>query len=230
VWFYTLGHRLEIDRIAGMARQFGLGSATGIDLPRESRRRDGSVGTVPDRAWKQRRYHERWWPGDTISCSIGQGYIEASPLQMALMSAAVANCGEVYRPRLVTEILDSAGRPIKIVDPVPQRRVNAPAKYFALVQQGMRLAVTNGTGKVCDIPGVVVAGKTGSAETRGPAHGWFICFAPMDKPRIAIACIVEHGRHGATTAAPVCRAMLDVYFGKKKPQEVKSGQTSVRGD
>jgi penicillin-binding protein 2 len=230
VWFYNLGHRLEIDRIASVARQFGLGTATGIDLPQESRRTHNRVGTIPDTAWKQRVYHERWWPGETISCSIGQGYVQASPLQMSVMCSAVANGGSVMRPRLVTEIM-SGDRTLRRVEPQVTCKVNAPEKYFELVRQGMRQAVTAGTGRVCDVPGIAVAGKTGSAEDPPrPAHGWFICFAPVEKPSIAIACIVEHGRHGTTTAAPVCRAILDVYFGRKKPQEIGSGQVSVSGD
>ena len=231
VWFYNLGRRLEIDRIAVVARQFGVGSATGIDLPNESRRRDGGVGTMPDRAWKRRRYGERWWPGETISCSIGQGYIQISTLQMALVCGAVASGGKVYRPYLVQEVVEPDGTVVRRTRPRIRREVRAPAEAFKLVQQGMRAAVKSGTGRVADIPDVAVAGKTGSAEDPPrPAHGWFICFAPVENPRIAVAAIVEHGRHGATTAAPVCRAILDVYFGKKKPQEIGSGTAKVSGD
>ena len=231
VWFYNLGKRLQIDRIAAVARQFGLGSATGIDLPKESRRRDGSVGTMPDTEWKMRRFHERWWPGETISCSIGQGYIQVSPLQMAVMCGAVANDGKVYRPYLVQEVLRPDGRILRRTRPEVKRVVHAPPEAFKLVRQGMRLAVTRGTGRAADVPGTEVAGKTGSAEDPPrPAHGWFICFAPVEHPRIAVAAIVEHGRHGATSAAPVCRAILDVFFGKRKPQEIASGTAKMSGD
>ena len=231
VWFYNLGRRLEIDRIAAVARQFGLGSATGIDLPKESRRRDGGVGTIPDTEWKRRRYHERWWPGDTVSCSIGQGYVQVSPLQMALMIGAVASGGKVYRPFLVREVVRPDGSVIRETKPEIKHQVQAPAEAFKLVQQGMRAAVASGTGRVADIPDVAVAGKTGSAENPGrPAHGWFICYAPAESPRIAVAAVVEHGRHGATTAAPVCRAILDVFFGKRKPQEIGSTSAKVSGD
>jgi peptidoglycan glycosyltransferase len=94
----------------------------------------------------------------------------------------------------------------------------------------MRATVTEGTGRVCNMPDVTVAAKTGSAENRGAAHAWFVCFAPVEKPQIAIACIVEHGRHGATAAAPVCRAILDVYFDKKKIDEIGQQKVSVSGD
>lgn len=231
VWFYHLGRRLEIDRIADMARQFGLGYATGIDLPRESRREDGTLGTIPDREWKKKRFGQPWWPGETLNASIGQGYILTSPLQMAVMCGAVAMNGAVYTPHLVTEITNPSGRRGTEVKPHLARRVDANAANFRLVQEAMHRTVTHGTGGVCNIPGISVGGKTGSAENpNGPAHGWFICFAPVEKPQIAVACIIEHGRHGATAAAPVCRAILDVFFGRKKPQEVNSGQARVRGD
>lgn len=230
VWFYRLGHRLGIDRIAKVAREFGLGSATGIDLPGEGRR-GGRVGTVPDTRWKQERFHERWWPGETLNCAIGQGYIQTSPLQMALVSAAVATGGKVYRPFLVKEILRPDGTVVKRTKPELRHVVHAPGGAFELVEKGMRAAVTSGTGRVADIPGIAVAGKTGSAEDPPrPAHGWFICYAPVENPRIAVAAIVEHGRHGATSAAPVCRAILDVFFGRKKPYEIGSTTARIRGD
>ena len=232
VWFYTLGHKLEIDRIANVASQFGIGRVTGIDLPNENRRGDGTLGTMPSTAWKRKRFGVRWWPGETISCAIGQGYIQASPLQMAVACAAVANGGKVVRPYLLDEVRDSTGaRVLKRTKPEVLRRIDAPPGAFALVKQGMRAAVTSGTGRAVDIPDVPAAGKTGSAEDPPrPAHGWFICFAPMDNPRIAMACIVEHGRHGSTSAAPICRAILDVFFGKKKPEEIASGKANVSGD
>jgi penicillin-binding protein 2 len=230
VWFYTLGHKLEIDRIASVATQFGLGHATGIDLPGEGRS-DGTLGTMPSTAWKRKRYGERWWPGETISCAIGQGYIQASPLQMAVACAAVANGGKVMKPWILKEVLSPSGsKVLKSTEPQVVRIVDAPPEAFKLVQQAMRQTVTSGTGKAVDIPGIAVAGKTGSAENPGPAHGWFICFAPLENPKIAIACIVEHGRHGATSAAPVCRAILDVFFGKKKPEEIGSNKAHVSGD
>ncbi|MGQ9455223.1 MAG: penicillin-binding protein 2 [Armatimonadota bacterium] len=230
VWFYRLGHRLGIDRIAKVAREFGLGSATGIDLPGEGRR-GGRVGTVPDTRWKQERFNKRWWPGETLNCAIGQGYVQASPLQMALVSAAVATSGKVYRPFLVKEILRPDGTVVKRAKPELRHVVYAPEGAFELVGKGMRAAVTSGTGRIADIPGIAVAGKTGSAEDPPrPAHGWFICYAPADNPRIAVAAIVEHGRHGATSAAPVCRAILDVFFDRKKPYEIGSTTARVSGD
>ncbi len=231
VWFYTLGHKLEIDRMAAVATQFGIGSATGIDLPNESRRGDGTLGTMPSTAWKRKTLHDRWWPGETISCAIGQGYIQASPLQMTVACATVASGGAVPKPRLLDAVMKADGSTvIRRTKPEVVRHVDAPAEAFKIVQQAMRQTVVAGTGRAVDIPGITAAGKTGSAENKGPAHAWFICFAPVENPKIAIACIVEHGRHGATAAAPVCRAIMDVFFGKKKPEEIGTGGVHVSGD
>jgi len=231
VWFYRLALRLGIDRMAKIAREFGIGSATGVDLPRESRYTDHHLGTMPDTAWKMKRYHERWYPGETPSCGIGQGYVQVSPLQLAVAIGGIAENGQIRRPHLVDRIVDSNGKGIRRTRPELRRRVEATPEQFRMVQNGMRLAATSGTARSCDIPGIAVCGKTGSAENPGhAAHGWFVCFAPMEKPTIAVACIVEHGKHGATSAGPVCRAILDVYFGKRKPSEIGSGSANVRGD
>lgn len=228
VFFYEMGHRLGIERIAKMARAYGLGSRTNIDLPEATKK-----GTVPDEAWKVARFHEEWQPGETVVCAIGQGFIETTPLQMALVDAAVSMSGKRFQPHLVREI---RGPNDKLATKVPNTElpsVPASPATFAAIKYGMRQTVIGpgGTGKVVNIEGVTVCGKTGSAEvTRGAAHGWFTCFAPMEKPEIAIAVICEHGRHGATSAAPVARAILDIYFGKKKLSDIKPGVAHVPGD
>lgn len=231
VWFYKLAIKLGVDRMAKIAKEFGLSKATGIDLPHESRYKDGHVGTIPSTEWKHKRYHERWYPGETPSCGIGQGYVQVSPLQLVNAIAGIANGGQIHKPYLVDKVFLPNGKQVKQTKPIVMQQVNASKEDFKIVQNAMRRTITNGTGRVCDVPGVAVCGKTGSAEDPPrPAHGWFVCFAPLDNPKIAVACIVEHGRHGASTAAPVCRAVLDVYFGKKKPEQIGSGKASVRGD
>jgi len=237
VWFYRLGLRLGVDRMAQVVRQFGIGWPTGIDLPGETRHKDGHFGTMPDTQWKLQRYHQKWYPGETPSVSIGQGYVEVSPLQMATAIAGIANGGTIYRPHLMAAIVDAANHNnvLTVAQPRVNSTVNAPPEQFEMVRQAMRKAVTQGTCRVCDIPDVTVAGKTGSAQNSldgrpMPAHAWFVCFAPVENPTIAIACIVEHGRHGATAAAPVARAILDVYYGKKKPEDIGSGRASISGD
>lgn len=224
VWFYKLSRRLKIERMARVAKSFGIGSKTGIDLPSET------TGLMPDPEWQQRVRHESWQPGETLITAIGQGAVAATPLQMAVATAGIADYGKIRRPYLVQEVDDPAGKVVWKARASDLTQADGTAIAFSLVHQGMREAVVAGTGRVCNVEGVAVAGKTGSAEARGAAHGWFVCFAPVENPRIAIACIVEHGRHGATTAAPVCRAILDVFFGKKKLSEIGQNRAQVSGD
>ncbi len=232
VWFYKLGLKLGIDRIAATGREFGLGKATGIDLPGENRYKDKHVGTMPTSKWKRDRFkkaeNRRWNPGDTINCSIGQGFVETSPLQMALVAAACGTGGKVYRPYLVDEIRDpETGKLIKRTIPKMNSKVSASKAQFDALKRAMRRTVVSGrgTGKVADLPGVYVCAKTGSAETRGAAHGWFICFAAPDENSdadIAVACIIEHGKHGGEAAGPVCKAILDTYYERNKKTETET--------
>lgn len=231
VWFYHLAMKLGVDRMAKVARQFGIGQATGIDLPGESPYRDGHLGTMPDTEWKWRRFHEKWYPGETPSCGIGQGYVAVTPLQLAVAISGIATNGQIHKPYLVDSIIDTNGRTTKHTRPELRRRVQATPEQFEMVRKAMHMAVTSGTARACDMPDIAVCAKTGSAENpHGAAHGWFVCFAPMNNPTIAVACIVEHGKHGATSAGPVCRAILDVYFGKRKPEQIGSGKANVQGD
>jgi len=231
VWFYEMSLRLHIDRMAYIVKQFGIGQETGVDLPSESRHKSGTLGAMPDPEWKEKRFKESWYPGDTLNTSIGQGYVLVTPLQMAVSTAAISNDGKVYKPYVVDEILNTRGIIVHKTHPKLVRTVEADPQAFALVRQGMRAAVVSGTGRVVNINDIAVAGKTGTAQNPPhAAHGWFICFAPLENPQIAIACVVEQGKHGASTAAPVCRAILDVYFGKLKAAQVKNGVARVKGD
>ena len=155
-------------------------------------------------------------------------------MQMAVACSGIAACGEIYRPFFLGEVREPGGERESRTEPELVRRVDASEEKFHLVQSAMREAVAGryGTARVCDIPGVTVAGKTGTSEAHdgGVAHGLFICFAPLEDPEIAIACIIEHGKHGSSSAAPVCRALLDVYFGKKKPEDIEQHTAYVSGD
>lgn len=230
VYYYEMARRLGINKLAVTGRSFGLSYKTGIDLPSEV------AGTMPDEQWKKDHFKrpeaKKWWPGETISHGIGQGYIQTTPLQMALVNAAVANWGVQMKPQMVLEILDPNDKPIHKFKPEILRTVPASQKIWEAVRNAMRQTVIAGTGRVVDVPGIAVAGKTGSAEDppRPRPHAWFTCFAPLEKPTIAIAVIGENGGHGATGAAPVARAILDVYFGKKKPSEITSNTPVVQGD
>jgi len=185
VYYYTVGHGLGVERIVHYARALGLGSPTGIELPREH------AGFLPTPAWKQRQHGEPWVGGDTINMSIGQGFVTATPLQIANVVAAIANDGVVHRPYLVKEVRDGAdGSLVKRSSPVPLLEVDVQPATFAFLREAMRYTVTDGTPAVAiTTPAVQAAGKTGTAQTRsldaeGPElkHSWFAAFAPADAP------------------------------------------------
>lgn len=208
VFFYTVGRSLGIDPISDMAKQFGLGEKTGIDLPGER------AGTVPSTQWKRDRFpHDPvWHPGETLNAAIGQGYLQCTSLQIAMMAGGVAMHGKVYQPHIVRSIYDRAANKTVQIAPKLIHDVKLPDQYYDMLLEGMRQTVDSGTGRTAALPGIVVGGKTGSAETVGAAHAWFVCVAPLDNPQIAVCVMVEHGKHGATAAAPIARAMMVAYF------------------
>ncbi len=222
VYFYYLAGGFEDfkglgpERIASYARNFGLGEKTGIDLPDEAK------GMVPDPAWKEDFWKEPWYLGDTYNYGIGQGYLMATPLQMLQMVAAVANEGTLVQPMIVREVQGQAGESTRPSSPKPKRQVAVTSKNLDVVREGMRQAVEWGTAWQAQLPGVKVAGKTGTAEFGSvdprtglrPSHGWFVAFAPFDDPEIALVVFQEHGA-GSSTAAPVARKILRAYFEKR---------------
>lgn len=205
---------LGATRLADWARRFGLGSSTGIDLPGESE------GLVPDPAWKERTLGEPWFIGDTYNFGIGQGYAAATPLQMALVTAALANGGDVLIPHVVKEIRNSDGQVVPARGNV-KRNLNVDPRNLNIMREGMRQAVSDGTAKPAGTRSVAVAGKTGTAEfgERRPdgsylEHGWFTGFAPFNNAEIAVVVFLEQG-NGAITAAPVASRIFDYYFTRK---------------
>ena len=208
VYFYQVGIRLEIARLAKWAKLMGLGAPTGVDLPVEA------SGLMPSAEWKLRVLKTPWYGGETVSVAIGQGQVSATPLQMARVAAFIANGGRLVRPHFARMAALPPGEPL--VRP----------ETIAAVKEGMRRVVAEGTGLRARLSTIEVCGKTGSAQVVGHArlerapdtrellpHGWFICFAPADRPRIALAVLVEHGRSGGEAAAPVARKILAHYFG-----------------
>jgi penicillin-binding protein 2 len=220
-YFYAMGHRVGYDKIAVMARQMGLGQK--FDLPVVSQ----SYGTVPDSAWKNRRYHETkgflerpdWTASDTLNASIGQGFLILNPLQLAVMAGRIAS-GRDIRPRLIGVGKEAA--PLIGLDP----------KHLETVRSAM-WEVVNGDGTAgasrLPLPGIEMCGKTGTAQVRkilggqrGQGgdwkyrdHGLFVFFAPYDKPRYAGAVVIEHGMGGARAAAPVAKDVLTFLFDRQ---------------
>lgn len=216
IFFYAVGGGwnnitgLGIDKIKQYADKFGLGHTLGIDIPGEA------PGLVPDRAWKQNKFGERWFVGDDYHCAIGQGFVTVTPLQLANYTAAIANGGTVYKPHLATSIKKMDGSEEKI-SPVILNKNFISAANLQVVREGMRQTVTSGTAQpLKDLP-VAVAGKTGTAQFGGEnkTHGWFVSFAPYDNPTIAMAVLVEGGGEGFSTAEPVTHDVYQWYFGDR---------------
>lgn len=217
IFFYQLGLRLEIDRIAEWARRFGMGAPTGVDLPHEAR------GLMPSPEWKLRVQKTPWYPGETVSVAIGQGQVSATPLQMARVAATIANGGRLVRPHLVKRAgeLD--------IPAEPPRPLGISPETLDLVREGLKAVVTEGTGWRARLSTVEVAGKTGSAQVvsterleQAPddpsiqPHGWFVAFAPAEQPEVALAVIVEHGGGGAVAAAVSRQILARVFRNRNK--------------
>jgi penicillin-binding protein 2 len=203
---------LDIDKLAEYARAFGLGATTGVDLPGES------PGLVPDPAWKDSTLHEPWVIGDTYNMGIGQGYVATTPLQMALVTAAIANDGDVLVPRVVKDLVDTNGNVVTPFQRTVRRRLPVDPSHLSVFREAMRQAVSWGTAKDASVNGVQVAGKTGTAEFGEPlpgnkyeTHAWFSGFAPSDDPQVAVVVFLEKG-NGARNAAPTGARILDYYF------------------
>ena len=222
-FFYTMAQRLGIDKIAQMSRRFGLGAPTGLPLPHEK------GGIMPDEQWKRQRYGQPWHPGDTINCGIGQGYVIATPIQLAVMIARLCT-GRQIVPRL--EIPEKEGKEPKLIKVDPQ--------HLGIIQQGMDTVCNGQIGTAywnCLRDGPFrMGGKTGTSQVRKILirgqdqnripwehrhHALFVGYAPVEAPKYACAVLVEHGGGGASTAAPIARDLLaktmELYDGGPPP-------------
>ncbi len=241
VYFYVVGQRLGVDRIHDYANRFGLGHATGIDLYHER------PGLVPSTAWKKKRFEgteqEKWYPGETLSVAIGQGANLATPLQMAVATAAISNGGKVFKPQLLKGIYGAEGTfQDESFSPEVVGKLSAQKRSLKLVQDAMVGVVhaEKGTARRARLPeewGIRVAGKTGTSQVVSLAkkgeskkyehHAWFIGYAPADKPEIAVAALIENGGHGGVAAAPVVRQVLEAYFRKTRPVLVENSSEGI---
>lgn len=218
VFFYTVSggygniEGLGIERIKKYLQYFGLGQATRIDLPQDK------AGLISDEEWKRRKKPgEEWYLGDTYHLSIGQGDILATPLQMALAIASIANGGILYQPQIVDKIIDSEGSFDSVVEDISAKVVREGfinSDIIKLVQKGMRQAVLTGSARaLADLP-IKAAGKTGTAQfgIAGKTHAWFVGFAPYEDPQIVLTVLVEGGGEGHQAAVPVAKEVLEWYF------------------
>ncbi len=222
VYFYQLGQKLGIDRLARYARGFGLGKKTGLSMG------DEKEGIVPSRRWKKMTHGEPWYPGETISAAIGQGYNLLTPIQLLNVMASVANGGTIYRPYLVERVLSPEGREVYRARPEILGRLPVKARNLRVIQDALRAVVNErgGTAFRARLKEVVVAGKTGTAQvmrlkrkgkqeelTREQRdHGWFVAYAPFENPSIAIVVFVEHGGEHGAHYAPIAMKLIQTYL------------------
>lgn len=209
VYFYELGRRVGIDKLAEYAKMFGMGKKTGIAM------RGEAAGLVASEEYKEKNYHQDWYLGDTFNSAIGQGFQLVTPLQAAMIVSEVANGGIQYKPFIVSRIDNLDGTPYKIFAPEQTGTLEVSKTTLDLIREGMRnVAEESGTaGSLFAGFPVQVAGKTGTAENfSGRDHGWFVAFAPYDHPRIVIAVLTEQGGFGVSSSGPIVRAMLEEFF------------------
>lgn len=226
VYYYQLGERLGIDRLAEMCRRFKLGDVLGIGLSGEKK------GLIPTTEWKLQRFGKRWVPGDTPPAAIGQGYVLMTPIQLVSMVATFANDGTIFRPHLVKRVVDADGKVLKEFAPEVLAQVAASPANFKKVKQGLFAVVNDpgGTGAAARLGDVRVAGKTGTSQVvklgedrkrrlayEYQDHALFTAYAPYDKPEVAVAVVVEHGGGGGSVAAPIAGRILRAWFDLKKP-------------
>ena len=249
VFFYKMGIALGIDKMAAYSKLLGLGQYTGINMSNEV------PGLIPDRAWKLKKFGEEWQPGENLSNAIGQGYVLTNALQMAMAYSTIGQEGPLYRPFVVKKVINQDNELIAEYQPTMIRDTSQPAddrvhiskETFKAVKKGM-WRVNNGqrgTARWWKIPGVEIAGKTGTVQMRSYSadqiydkceerpfnqrhHGWYVGFAPADKPEITVAVLAEHACHGSTGSAPIVRDVILAYMEKYHPDWIKKPKAKAK--
>jgi penicillin-binding protein 2 len=226
VTFYILGNKMGIDRLLKYSKEFGLGRKTGIDLPGET------AGLLPDSYWKLKTFGEPWYAGDTINTSIGQGFLNVTPIQMVQVTSAIANGGKIMKPYLLMKVENSQEN-----NPTVLSVVNVEAQHLAVIRNGMISSVKKGTSKLLKSK-MSAGGKTGTAESfaspenpHGRNHTWFTGFAPAENPEISVVVFFERSAgSGGSICAPIAGEILDSYHKhiySKKHQAHKDANKEV---
>lgn len=242
IYFYGLATELGIDNIFQFLSRFGFGKKTGIDLEGET------SGLLPSQEWKTKRYQQIWYPGDTVSVGIGQGYSLVTPMQLAFATATLANNGVAYKPHLVREVQSPRSSESRFIAKESLYDLNIDPKNLDLVRRAM-VAVTQpgGTAVYASLGAPYhIAGKTGTAQVvamkqgekydaknvdeRLRDHAWFIAYAPAEEPKIALVVLAENGGHGGGTAAPIARKVLDYYLLGKVPKPLADAEVKGAGE
>ncbi len=242
IYFYQVGLKVGVDLIAHYANAFGLGKLTGISLPHEK------PGSVPSSSWKKKRFGVPWYSGETLSFSVGQGYLLTTPLQLLMLISGVANGGKLPLPQVVEKVEDIYGNTLKEYPPEELGRANVSQKTLEIIQEALKGAVNepHGTGSACLLKEVKVAGKTGTAQVvampedfkRGEMnriplkfrdHAWFVAYAPVEDPKISVVVLVEHGGFGASAAAPIAKKVIEQYLNlnPSAPQKIAGEESDL---
>jgi penicillin-binding protein 2 len=232
-YYYGLATELGIDNIFNFLSRFGFGKKTGIDL------QDETAGLLPSPAWKLKRYKQIWYPGDTVSVGIGQGYSLVTPLQLAAATATLANNGVAFKPHLVKGIRNAGSSATRAMNNEAGVDLKLNPEHLALVQRAMAAVTQPGGTAVAASLGASyhIAGKTGTAQVismkqgekydakkideRHRDHAWFMAYAPAEQAKIALVVLAENGGHGGGTAAPIARKVFDYYLLGKLPPPLK---------
>ena len=234
VFFYKVGEEVGVDRLAFYAGMCGLGERTGISLDNEGK------GLIPTSEWKKKRLGESWQRGETLNVSIGQGFNLTTPLQMLVLTSAIANNGSLYQPQVVRRVETADGMEIENIESVVTGNLSISPQTMDIVKRGLWEAVNTkkGTARGIKLKQYSISGKTGTAQlvtTREPKageekkdslfeqnlpHAWFVAYAPSEAPRIAVAVIVEHGEHGSTAAAPIAKELIKAYLDKEAQEKL----------
>lgn len=249
VFMYQLGIKLGVDKMYNYISLLGLGSKTGIEMAREV------SGRLPNSEWKLAARGEAWQPGENLSTAIGQGYVTVSPLQMAIAYNTIATEGKVVKPFIVKKVTDHDGKVLFERFPTEVRDVTLTqpngykidAETFKIIKEAMRRVAngSRGTARNLKIPGVQMAGKTGTAQVMSFSadqiysscesrpiqmrhHGWFVAWAPWDKPEITVAALAQHSCHGNPGAAPIVRDVIEAYFKKYHPDTIAQGLKNLK--
>jgi penicillin-binding protein 2 len=242
-YYYVLANDLGIRNISSFIGQFGFGSRTGIDMEGEA------TGVLPSEEWKMKRFRrpeqQRWYPGETISIGIGQGYNSYTPLQLAHAMSTLANNGVMYRPHLVRYVQNAKSGERRYIEPQPMKTVPLKPENIQFIKKALGGVNIEGTGaRAFAKAGYTSGGKTGTAQViaikanekyvasrvaeRHRDHALFIAFAPLESPKIALAVLVENGGFGAAAAAPIARQVLDYYLLGKRPDEAAAPAPAPR--
>lgn len=234
VYFYSIGNKIDIDVIYKYATMFGMGQRLGIILPRETK------GLIPNKQWKKEQTGIEWQKGETLSCVIGQSFVNVTPLQLAMFYSTMANEGKLWRPHVVKEVFSNSGEVLKRFQPELIHKFNISPKTLNLVHEalfntaneqggtagaskgvGIQMAAKTGTAQVISFSADKIFNKCENQEYRFRNNGLFAAYAPAGKPKIAVSVVVEHGCHGASAGGPVAKAIISAYMNKYFPSYQK---------